>query len=112
MAERHEILWAIMEDARLSAAAKCVATVLLLKFRNEQTKVCNPSFGTMAKCVGRKRRSVMEFGWATWTGTLGGSTENTNQFYFSPPVQSAAPVQDTTPVQPSAAKQTARVMAL
>lgn len=110
MAEHHDILWAIMEDTRLSAAAKCVATVLLLKFRNHDTKVCNPSFGTIAKCVGRKRRSVIDavnelrgFGWVCWTGTLGGSTENTNQFDFSLPVQSAAPVQDTTPVQRSAA---------
>ncbi|MGX1417436.1 helix-turn-helix domain-containing protein [Bradyrhizobium elkanii] len=110
MAEQHDILWGIMEDARLSAAAKCVATVLLLKFRNQDTKVCNPSFSTIAKCVGRKRRSVIdavnelkEMGWVQWTGTLGGSTENTNQFGFSPqPVQQTAPVQDTTPVQCSA----------
>lgn len=110
MAEHHDILWAIMEDPRASAASKCVATVLLLKFRNHETRVCNPSFGTIAKCVGRKRRSVIDavnelkgLGWVRWTGTLGGSTENTNQFDFSLPVQSAAPVQDTTPVQCSAA---------
>ncbi|MEZ0061420.1 hypothetical protein ABIF26_006963 [Bradyrhizobium elkanii] len=109
MAEQHDILWSVMEDARLSAAAKCVATVLLLKFRNQASGVCNPSFNTIAKCVGRKRRSVIdavnelkEFGWLSWTGTLGGSTENTNQFDFSLPVQCTAPVQETTPVQSSA----------
>ncbi len=112
MAEQHDILWAIMADSRVSASAKCVATVLLLKYRNQETKVCNPSFASIAKCLGRKRRSVIDavnelkqFGFASWTGTLGGSTDNTNHFSFSlptPPVQSAAPVQDTAPVQSSA----------
>jgi hypothetical protein len=101
-----------MADERLSAAAKCVATVLLLQFRNHKTSVCNPSFTTIAQCVGRKRRSVIdainelkELGWMDWEGTAGGSPTNTNnfQFYLKPrPVQSAAPVQDTAPVQSSA----------
>ena len=43
------VLWAIMADKRLSAAAKCVATVLLLKYRNHKTGQCNPSFGELAK---------------------------------------------------------------
>jgi hypothetical protein len=67
------VLWAIMEDVRLSAAAKCVATVLILQFRNHKTSVCNPSFTTIGKCVGRKRRSVIdainelkELGWMDW----------------------------------------------
>jgi Helix-turn-helix domain len=106
------ILWAIMEDERVSAAAKCIATVLLLKFRNHKTGLCNPSFNTIAGCVGRKRRSVIdainelkELGWMDWDGTAGGSPTNTNnfQFYLKPqPVQSAAPVQFTTPVQSNA----------
>jgi hypothetical protein len=106
------VLWAIMADVRLSAAAKCVATVLLLQFRNHKTSVCNPSFTTIAQCVGRKRRSVIDainelkdLGWMDWEGTAGGSPTNTNnfQFYLKPrPVQQTAPVQDTAPVQSSA----------
>jgi hypothetical protein len=106
------VLWAIMADERLTAPAKCVATVLLLQFRNHKTSICNPSFATIAQCVGRKRRSVIdaikelkELGWMDWEGTAGGSPTNTNnfQFYLKPrPVQSAAPVQDTAPVQSSA----------
>jgi hypothetical protein len=101
-----------MADERLSAAAKCVATVLLLQFRNHKTSVCNPSFTTIAQCVGRKRRSVIDainelkdLGWMDWEGTAGGSPTNTNnfQFYLKPrPVQQTAPVQDTAPVQSSA----------
>jgi Helix-turn-helix domain len=108
----YQILWAIMKDESLSAAAKCVATVLLLQFRNHKTSVCNPSFTSIANCVGRKRRSVIdainelkEFGWMDWEGTAGGSPTNTNnfQFFLKPkPVQQTAPVQDTAPVQSNA----------
>src|SRR5258707_4712239 len=83
------VLWAIMADAHLSAPAKCVATVLLLQFRNHKTSVCNPSFNTIGKCIGRKRSSVIEalnqlkqFGWIDWEGTAGGSPTNTNNFQF------------------------------
>lgn len=106
------VLWAVMADERLSAAAKCVATVLLLQFRNHKTSVCNPSFATIARCVGRKKRSVIDalnelkkLGWMDWEGTAGGSPRNTNNFQFyltRQPVQSAAPVQDAAPVQSSA----------
>jgi Helix-turn-helix domain len=110
--QHYLVLWAIMADERLSAAAKCVATVLLLQFRNHKTSICNPSFTTIAKCVGRKRRSVIDainelkdLGWMDWEGTAGGSPTNTNnfQFYLKPrPVQRTAPVQDTAPVQHNA----------
>jgi hypothetical protein len=106
------VLWAIMADERLSAATKCAATVLLLKYRNHKTGQCNPSFGKLAKLLGRERRSVIDalnqlklFGWIDWQGTKGGSSTNTNnfQFYLTPrPVQESAPVQDTTPVQTTA----------
>lgn len=114
MAEHHDILWAIMKDSDVSAAAKCVATVLLLKYRNHNTRVCNPSFLTIALQVGRKRRSVIDAvnelkaaGWVTWSGTLGGSSENTNNFDFhlkARGVQSTAPVQSSAslPVQSTA----------
>lgn len=107
------VLWAIMADKRLSAAAKCVATVLLLKYRNHKTGQCNPSFGELAKLVGRTRRPVIaafgelrDLGWIDWTGTKGGSPSNTNNFSFfleplpvlsSAPVSPAAPVLNTTP---------------
>jgi len=107
------VLWAIMADARLSASAKCVAVVMLLKFRNHKTSVCNPSFTSIASYVGRKRRSVIdainelkELGWIDWEATAGGSPTNTNnfQFYLKPrPVQRTAPVQDAAPVQQNAA---------
>jgi Helix-turn-helix domain len=106
------VLWAIMADERLSAAAKCVATVLLLQFRNHKTSICNPSFTTIAQCVGRRRRSVIdaikelkEPGWMDWEGTAGGRPTNTNnfQFFLKPrPVHQTALVQDTAPVQSSA----------
>lgn len=102
-----------MADERLSAAAKCVATVLLLQFRNHKTSVCNPSFTTIAQCVGRGRRSVIDaiselkkVGWMDWEGTAGGRPTNTNnfQFFLKPrPVQHTAPVQNTAPVQSNAA---------
>jgi len=97
----YRVLWAIMADEPLSAAAKCVATVLLLKFRNHQTGVCNPSFATIASCVGRKRRSVIDAinelkaaGWLEWDGTSGGNSTNTNNFEFLLKVTGAA---DCTP---------------
>jgi DNA-binding transcriptional MocR family regulator len=103
------VLWAIMADDRLSAPAKCVAVVLLLKYRNHKTGQCNPSYGSLAKQVGRERRSVIDalsqlraLGWIDWTGTKGGSPSNTNnfQFFLRPqPVQTSAPVQEMTPVQ-------------
>lgn len=107
---QYVVLWGIMADERISAAAKCVATVLLLQFRNHKTSTCNPSFATIAACVGRKRRSVIdalnelkEFGWMDWEGTRGGSPTNTNNFQFHlQPVQSAAPVQEAAPVQSGA----------
>jgi hypothetical protein len=101
-----------MSDERLSQAAKCVATVLLLRFRNHKTSVCNPSFNTIAKCVGRKRSSVIEalnqmkaFGWMDWDGTAGGSPTNTNnfQFFLKPqPVRNTEPVRETEPVRATA----------
>ena len=104
----YQILWAIMADERLSAAAKCVATALLLKYRNNETGQCNPSYGKLAKAVGRTRRPVIaafgelrELGWIDWTGTKGGTPSNTNsfQFFLTPkPVLHTAPVSSTTPV--------------
>ena len=106
------VLWAIISDEQLSASAKCVATVLLLKFRNHKTNQCNPGLTALAKCVGRKRRSVIDAlnelkasGWIDWEGTKGGSPANTNryQFFFEPrPVQQTAPVQDSPPGRPNA----------
>ncbi|UQD96144.1 helix-turn-helix domain-containing protein [Bradyrhizobium japonicum] len=104
------VLWAIMADASISAAAKCVAIALLLKFRNHQTGQCNPGFSALAAVVGRKRRSVIDAlnelkgaGWIDWVGTKGGSPSNTNSFHFYlEPVQFSAPVQPGAPVQLSA----------
>src|SRR5260370_38390026 len=90
---QYMVLWGIMADERVSAPAKCVATVLLLQLRNHKTSLCNPSFTTIADCVGRKRRSVIDalnelkaLGWMDWEGTKGGSPTNTNnfQFYLNP----------------------------
>jgi hypothetical protein len=85
----YKLLWALMADDGLSAAAKCVATVLLLQFRNHQTGQCNPSFSTIADRVGRKRRAVIDAinelksrGWLKWEGTAGGASTNTNNFQF------------------------------
>lgn len=104
----YDVLWAIMEDAELSAAAKCVATVLLLKYRNHDTGRCNPGFAALARRVGRTRRPVIsalnelkERGWIDWDGTGGGSQANTNNFRFflnPEPVLQTAPVSDTAPV--------------
>jgi hypothetical protein len=103
------VLWSIMADPKLSAAAKCVATALLLKFRDHATGQCNPSFSALAAVVGRKRRSVIDAlnelwseGWVDWTGTKGGAPSNTNQFrFFLEPqlVRSTAPVQHAALVQ-------------
>jgi Helix-turn-helix domain len=110
MAEHHDILWAIMKDSKISAAAKCAAVVLLLKYRNKATGLCNPSFDTVAKAMGRTRRPTIEalrelksLGWLRWTGTAGGSSKNTNSFTFQSPegVLWAAPVPSTTPVSSS-----------
>jgi hypothetical protein len=97
----YQLLWALMADDGLSAAAKCVATILLLQFRNHQTAQCNPSFATIAERVGRKRRAVIDAinelkgrGWLKWEGTAGGSSANTNNFQFLFRTTSAA---DCTP---------------
>lgn len=85
----YKVLWGIMADPNVQAPSKCVAAVMLLKFRNHQTGLCNPSFATLATCVGRKRRSVIDAvndlranGWLNWEGTAGGSQKNTNNFEF------------------------------
>jgi hypothetical protein len=52
------VLWAIMEDEHLSAPAKCVATALLLKFRDHETTQCNPGFTTL----GKVRRTKAQIG--------------------------------------------------
>jgi Helix-turn-helix domain len=101
-----------MEDETISAAAKCVVVVLLLKYRDHKTGQCNPGFTALAKCVGRKRRSVIDAlnelkaaGWIGWDGTKGGSQTNTNNFKFfltPKPVQWTAPVQSDAPVQSEA----------
>lgn len=107
----YAVLWEIMADPGLSAAAKCCATVLLLKYRNHITGQCNPGFGTLSKMVGRTRRPVIaalnelkDVGWIKWTGTKGGSSANTNNFVFfmeRQPVSSTAPVPRTAPVLPT-----------
>ena len=85
----YDLLWAMMADPKLKAPAKCVGVALALKFRNVQTGQCNPSFATLAKVVGRERRSVIEAvtelkeaGWVWWEATGGGSKANTNKFTF------------------------------
>lgn len=85
----YRVLWGIMADPAVGAPAKCVATVLLLQFRNHQTGVCNPSFTTIGKRIGRSRRPVIDAinelkaaGWIKWEGTSGGGSSNTNNFEF------------------------------
>lgn len=85
----YRVLWGIMADPNVGAPAKCVATVLLLQFRNHTTGVCNPSFTTIGKRIGRSRRPVIDAigelksaGWIKWEGTSGGGSSNTNNFEF------------------------------
>jgi hypothetical protein len=96
-------LHAILADEELSSTAKCVATALLLKFRNTKTGRCNPSFAAIAKAIGRKRRAIVPAvaelkasGWLKIVGTKGGSSANTNSFVFD--LTAKQRVQCTTPV--------------
>lgn len=110
-AAHYQVLWSIMADPELSQAAKCCATVLLLKYRNHITGQCNPSYGELAKRVGRHRRKVIDSlnelkrsGWIRWAGTKGGTPANTNNFVFllqPQPVPNTALVPNTAPVPKS-----------
>lgn len=107
-AAHYQVLWSIMADPDLSQAAKCCATVLLLKYRNHITGQCNPSYGELAKRVGRHRRKVIDSlnelkqsGWIRWAGTKGGTPANTNNFVFllhPQPVPNTALVTQMAPV--------------
>ena len=108
--DKFGFLEAAIADPDLSAAAKVVLVVLLLKFRNSKTGRCNPGTATIAKAVGRSRRAVVdtvaelrESGWLKTISTRGGSARNTNKFVFDlkqrEPVSSTAPVSSTVPVQ-------------
>lgn len=90
--KHYRILWGIMADPQLSASAKCCAVALLLKFRNSETELCNPSFDTLARAVGRSRRSAIDAiaelksgddPWLSVKSTKGGAKANTNNFHFS-----------------------------
>lgn len=85
-------LWAIMKDPRPSAAAKCAATVCILKFRNNETGKCNPSFTTIGREMGRGRTAAIDainqlkaLGWLTVESTKGGAKSNTSNFVFKGP---------------------------
>ncbi len=91
---KFKLLYAILADANLSAASKVVATSLLLKFQNNKSGRCDPSFATIAKTVGRQRRTIFSSieelkarQWLEVTGTKGGGRGNTNQFTIRAPVK-------------------------
>ena len=78
-----------MADPELISSDKSVATAMLLRFRNNETGQCNPSFRTVAKVIGMSRDTVMDAvarleaaGYVTVSGTKGGAAANTNQFEF------------------------------
>ena len=113
-AAKYGVLWAIMADTELSASAKCVATVLLLKYRNHKTGRCNPSFASIAAAVGRTRRPIIAAvqelqarGWIELVGTKGGGRGNTNNIAFcagprGETVPPAAPLRRSEKVLPTA----------
>lgn len=87
--ELYGLLWDVMADADLTPTAKCVFSVLILKIRNRETGLCNPSFKTMAASVGLSRRTAFNAigelkaaGWIEAVGTKGGATSNTNRYIF------------------------------
>lgn len=117
-AVKYRFLWALMANPELSPSAKCVALVLMFKFRNTRTGQCNPSFAAIGEKIGRQRRvaidavkELKDAGWLTVNSSHGGSPTNTSHFLFNferpqpvrdtapPPVQEAAPVPNTAPVR-------------
>lgn len=106
--DRFGLLFAIVADRELSAAAKCAATVLLLKFLNTKTGRCDPSFATLAEQLGRSRRAIItavaeleKAGWLAIDGSGGGGRGNTNQFGFKLDRMNNERVKQTSPVQPT-----------
>jgi helix-turn-helix protein len=107
--KKYDFLWRMFADTVLSFTGKVVATTLLLKFHNTKTGQCNPSIATIAKAIGRGRRTTFyaitelkETGWITVKSTGGGSSRNTDQFDFDfERLQSIAPVgvQESAPEQ-------------
>jgi len=88
-AQKYGFLWRLMADDALSPAAKCVATALLLKFRNAKTGRCNPGVPGIAKTAGISRRAVYyaiaelkDAGWITIESIGGGSARNSNRYSF------------------------------
>ncbi len=61
---------AVRRDARLSDAAKLLATALCDDFAHHETAFCNPKVGTMARALGKANRSIqraiMELKKAGW----------------------------------------------
>lgn len=85
----HALLELALADKDLNSTAKCVLMVLLFKFQNGKTGLCNPSFEAIAAAVGLDRRSVVtaikklkDNGWITAKGTKGGAKQ-TNKFAFA-----------------------------
>lgn len=84
-----QFLQAALADPSLSAPAKCVIAVLLLKHHNDDTGRCNPGLTKIAEGVGRNRRNVIpiieelkQSGWVEITSTKGGPQSNSNQYRF------------------------------
>ncbi len=104
-ARKFRLLEVILAEPKLSAAAKNVATVLLIKFHNAETGRCFPSYESIAAALGRKRRATIDAtqeltdsGWVTAEITNGRS----NRFVFAfdrlnpEMVQSTAPPDEPT----------------
>jgi hypothetical protein len=84
---KFKFLTNVLADPNLSAAAKCVVTVLLLKFHNSRTGQCNPSITAIGDALGRDRRNIIRAieelgrsGWVEISTTKGGSQRNTNRY--------------------------------
>jgi hypothetical protein len=78
---------AIGEDVRLTPFQRLIGIALLLRFHNTATGRCDPSYASLGRVVGLKRRATIEavhqlerFGWVKVVRTKGGRARNTFRF--------------------------------
>src|ERR687885_1827691 len=86
--ELMRLIQALVADADLSPSARCVG-IALVNFLNRKTGLCCPSYETLAKASGFKRRATINAvneleaaGWISIARTRGRTNTNTFTFAF------------------------------
>jgi DNA-binding MarR family transcriptional regulator len=102
--DKARLVSSIIADVRLTPNQRLVAVALAVRFHNTKTGRCFPSYETLAKAVGLKRRAAIDavrkleqIGWVSVERSTGGRDRNWYSLQMAPGLGDEASGGDAPP---------------